>query len=64
VNRLAVLISGFGSNLQAIINAIERGQLTDAQIALVVSDQAGVYGLERARRHNTPALHFPYPPGP
>jgi len=62
MNRLAVLISGFGSNLQAIINAIERGQLTDAQIALVVSDQAGVYGLERARRHNTPALHFPYPP--
>jgi phosphoribosylglycinamide formyltransferase-1 len=47
--RLGVLISGRGSNLQAIIDAIADGRL-DATIALVVSNRAGAAGLERARR--------------
>ena len=59
--RLAVLISGHGSNLQAIIDAIESGGLPGAQIVVVISDRANAYGLERARRHGIPALHLPYP---
>jgi phosphoribosylglycinamide formyltransferase 1 len=48
VPRLGVLISGRGSNLQALITAIERGEL-DAQIAVVISNRAGAGGLEHAR---------------
>jgi len=48
--RLAVLISGNGSNLQAIIDAIESGRL-DAAICVVVSNNPDAYGLERAVRH-------------
>jgi len=47
--RLAVLISGNGSNLQAIIDACRAGTL-DASIAVVVSNEPGAFGLERARR--------------
>lgn len=47
--RLGVLISGRGSNLQAIIDAISEGRL-DATIAVVISNQADAGGLERARR--------------
>jgi phosphoribosylglycinamide formyltransferase-1 len=45
---LAVLISGGGSNLKAIYNAIENGLLTDTEISLVVSDKANAKGLEWA----------------
>jgi len=48
--KLGVLISGTGSNLQAIIDAILRGELK-AEIRLVISNRAGAQGLERARRH-------------
>jgi phosphoribosylglycinamide formyltransferase-1 len=48
--RLAVLISGNGSNLQAIIDAIESGRL-DAEVRVVVSNDPQAYGLERAARH-------------
>lgn len=48
--RLAVLISGNGSNLQAIIDAIESGRL-DAEIRVVVSNDPQAYGLERAASH-------------
>jgi phosphoribosylglycinamide formyltransferase-1 len=47
--RLGVLISGRGSNLQAIIDAISQGRL-DAQIGLVISNQASAVGLTRAAR--------------
>ena len=46
--RLAVLISGRGSNLQALIDAVADGRL-DAEIAVVVSNRPGAHGLERAR---------------
>ncbi len=48
--KLGVLISGTGSNLQAIIDAILRGDLK-AEIRLVISNRADAQGLERARRH-------------
>ncbi len=48
--KLGVLISGSGTNLQAIIDAILRGDLK-AEVRLVISNRDGVQGLERARRH-------------
>ncbi len=54
VTKLAVLISGNGSNLQSIIDQIENGQLA-AQIVCVISNKAGAYGLQRAQNHNIPA---------
>jgi phosphoribosylglycinamide formyltransferase-1 len=51
---IAVLISGSGSNLQAIIDASERGEIP-ARVGLVVSNKADAYGLIRAQRHGIPA---------
>ena len=51
--RLGVLLSGRGSNLQAIIDAIEAGTLS-AEIAVVVSNKQDAAGLERARKHGVP----------
>jgi len=53
--RLAVFISGRGSNLQRFIDACEAGELA-AQIALVVSNKPGAYGLQRAQRAGLNAL--------
>jgi len=50
-------VSGRGSNLQAIIDNIEKGALS-AEIAVVISDQADAYALERARKHKIPAVHI------
>jgi phosphoribosylglycinamide formyltransferase-1 len=47
--NLGVLISGRGSNLQAMIDSIREGRL-EARIALVISNTADAYGIERARR--------------
>jgi phosphoribosylglycinamide formyltransferase-1 len=55
--RLGVLISGGGTNLQSILDAIELGEL-DAQVAVVVSSRADAYGLERARKAGVPAVHI------
>ena len=49
VTRLVVLISGNGSNLEAIIDAIASGVLYDTTIALVISNRKDAYGLQRAR---------------
>ena len=54
MGRLAVLISGRGSNLQALIDAIDAGKL-DAEIVLVISDRAGALGLSRAQKAGIPA---------
>ena len=51
---LGVLISGSGSNLQAIVDAIE-GKRLDAVIRIVISNRDDAYGLVRARKHNLPA---------
>lgn len=52
---LGVLVSGSGSNLQAILDAIDLGEL-DAKVALVVSNVSGVKALERAAAHGVPTL--------
>ena len=49
--HIAVLISGGGTNLQAVLDAVENGEIKGAKIALVVSDRDGAYGLKRAQRH-------------
>ena len=54
--KIAVLVSGRGSNLQAIIDNMEKGALS-AELAVVISDQADAYALERARKHNIQAVH-------
>jgi phosphoribosylglycinamide formyltransferase-1 len=53
--NLGVLVSGSGSNLQAIIDNIEADRV-DAQIKVVVSNVPDVYALERARKHNIPSV--------
>lgn len=53
---LGVLISGSGTNLQAVIDAIAEGRL-DARVAVVVSNKEAAYGLERARKAGIPAVH-------
>lgn len=52
--RIAVLISGSGSNLQAIIDATQSGRI-DGDIVAVISNKAGVYGLERAANADIPS---------
>lgn len=52
--RVAVLVSGRGSNLQALIDASAAGQLGPASIAVVLSNVEGAFALERARRANIP----------
>ncbi|MBI3292634.1 MAG: phosphoribosylglycinamide formyltransferase [Elusimicrobia bacterium] len=54
--RLAVLVSGAGSNLQAIIDAINAGKIPQAEIAVVVSSRRDAYAVERARRHHIEAV--------
>lgn len=58
---LAVLISGSGTNLQAIIDATRRGAL-DATIAVVVSNRREAFGLTRAQQAGIPTLYFPLKP--
>jgi len=57
VIKIAVLVSGRGSNLQAIIDSIENGYLK-AQICVVVSDIGDAYALERARKHAINAVNI------
>jgi len=49
--KIAVLVSGRGSNLQAIIDAIESGKI-NGKIEVVISNKEDAYALERAKRHN------------
>lgn len=52
--KVGVLVSGGGTNLQAIIDAIESGKITNAEIVTVAASKAGVYALERAEKHGIP----------
>lgn len=58
LKRIAVLASGRGSNLQAIIDAIESGTMQNVAVALVVSDRKNAYALERARQKNILTAYF------
>jgi formyltetrahydrofolate-dependent phosphoribosylglycinamide formyltransferase len=60
--RLVVLLSGSGSNLQAILDATRNGALSDVDVVLVVSDRAAAFGLERAAQAGVPTLLFPIRP--
>ena len=55
--KLAIFGSGSGTNCQAIMDAVEAGTL-NAEIKCVLSDVEDAYILERARRHNIPAIYF------
>lgn len=54
--KLAVLVSGGGTNLQAIIDGIAGKKIENAEIAVVISNNKNAYALERARRHGITAL--------
>lgn len=49
--RIAVLVSGGGTNLQAVIDAVEAGEIENVEIVGVISNNKGAYALERARKH-------------
>lgn len=49
--KLAVCVSGGGTNLQAIIDAIDNGTITNAKIEVVISNNPNAYALERAKKH-------------
>ena len=53
--KIAVLVSGGGTNLQALMDAQDNNTLKSGEIALVVSDNPGAYALERAKRHHIAA---------
>ncbi len=54
--KIAVLVSGGGTNLQAIIDGIESGAITNTEISVVISNNAGAYALERAKKHGIEAV--------
>ena len=56
--RIAVLVSGGGTNLQAILDAAARGELPDGEVTLVISDRAGAYALERAEKAGIPSMEI------
>lgn len=58
--RLGVLISGSGSNLQAILDAIESGRLPDVEVALVICNVSGAGGIARALKHKVPVIYLPW----
>ena len=61
MTRLVVCVSGNGSNLQALMDAIQAGEL-NAEIVLVVSNRKAAYGLVRAEQAGIPTLYFPLKP--
>lgn len=54
--KLAVCVSGGGTNLQAIMDAIDNGSITNARIEVVISNNPGAYALERAKQHGIQAV--------
>lgn len=57
--RIAVLVSGGGTNLEALLNAQEAGRIPHGEIVLVLSSAAGAYALERAKNHGVPGFAVP-----
>lgn len=54
--KAAVLVSGGGTNLQAILDAMESGKITNAEVQLVISNNPGAYALKRAEKHGIEAI--------
>ena len=57
--KIAVLVSGGGTNLQALIDAQQRSELGGGEITAVISSKEGVYALERARKAGIPGYVLP-----
>lgn len=49
--KLGVLVSGGGTNLQAILDSIDDGRITNTCVSIVISNNSGAYALERAKKH-------------
>ena len=54
--RIGVLVSGGGTNLQAIFDAMDSGKIRNARVEVVISNNEGAYALERAKRHGVDGL--------
>ena len=54
--RVGVMVSGGGTNLQAILDAIDSGKITNVKVEVVISNNPGAYALERARNHGIEAV--------
>ena len=54
--KIAVCVSGGGTNLQAIIDGIEQKTITNTEIAVVISNNPGAYALKRAKKHGIEAV--------
>ena len=54
--KTAVLVSGGGTNLQAILDAMDEGRITNTSVEVVISNNPGAYALKRAEKHNIAAL--------
>lgn len=54
--RISVLVSGGGTNLQAILDGIENGTIKDAEVVQVISSNPAAYSLERAKKHNIQSM--------
>lgn len=54
--RVGVMVSGGGTNLQAILDAMDRGAITNAEVEVVISNNPGAYALERAKAHGIEAV--------
>lgn len=59
ITKIAVLVSGGGTNLQALIDAQKRGELGNGKISLVVASKPGVYALERAKNNGIDSIVLP-----
>lgn len=54
--KVTVMVSGGGTNLQAILDAVDSGAIKNAEIAAVISNNPNAYALERAKKHGIPAI--------
>ena len=54
--KVGVMVSGGGTNLQAILDALDAGRITNAKIEVVISNNPGAYALERAKKQGIPAV--------
>lgn len=54
--RIGALVSGGGTNLQALLDAIDNKTVTNASVEIVISNNENAYALERARKHGIPAV--------
>lgn len=54
--KIGILVSGGGTNLQAVLDAIDCGRITNSEVTVVISNNQNAYALERARKHGIEAL--------